>query len=89
MSTQRKRNRFLNAKRQWEYRPEMKNENNPKVALTNERRETLAGTLDIFAERPCASDGNSGCATSKTSPTKSATSSKARTRPSGGRASTG
>jgi hypothetical protein len=26
------------------------NENNPKVALTNEQRETLAGTLDIFAE---------------------------------------
>jgi hypothetical protein len=60
MSTNRKRNRFLNAKRhgtsykmkpegngfmgthkqgQWEYRPEM-NENNPKVALTNEQRET-------------------------------------------------
>jgi hypothetical protein len=28
----------------------MMNENNPKVALTNEQRETLAGTLDIFAE---------------------------------------
>ena len=26
------------------------NENNPNVALTNEQRETLAGTLDIFAE---------------------------------------
>jgi len=26
------------------------NENNPKVALTNEQSETLAGTLDIFAE---------------------------------------
>ena len=26
------------------------NENNPKVGLTNEQRETLAGTLDIFAE---------------------------------------
>lgn len=26
------------------------NENNPKVALTNEQRETLAGTLDIFAQ---------------------------------------
>ena len=26
------------------------NENNPKVALTNEQRETLAGALDIFAE---------------------------------------
>ena len=26
------------------------NENNPKVALTNEQRETLAGTLEIFAE---------------------------------------
>ena len=26
------------------------NENNPKVALTKEQRETLAGTLDIFAE---------------------------------------
>jgi hypothetical protein len=26
------------------------NENNPKVALTSEQRETLAGTLDIFAE---------------------------------------
>lgn len=25
-------------------------ENNPKVALTNEQRETLAGTLDIFAK---------------------------------------
>ena len=34
---------------QWEYRPEM-NKNNPKVTLTNEQRETLAGTLDIFAE---------------------------------------
>jgi hypothetical protein len=71
MSAQRKRNRFLNAKRdgtsykmkpegeslhgnpqeqgQWEYRPGM-NENNPKVALTNEQRETLAGTLNILAE---------------------------------------
>ena len=26
------------------------NEDNPEVALTNEQRETLAGTLDIFAE---------------------------------------
>jgi len=26
------------------------NENNPKVALTNEQRESLAGTLDVFAE---------------------------------------
>jgi hypothetical protein len=26
------------------------NENNPKVALTDEQRETLAGTLDIFSE---------------------------------------
>ena len=26
------------------------NENNFKVALTNEQRETLAGTLDVFAE---------------------------------------
>jgi hypothetical protein len=26
------------------------NENNPKVTLTNEQRETLAGTVDIFAE---------------------------------------
>jgi hypothetical protein len=26
------------------------NKNNPKVTLTNEQRETLAGTLDIFAE---------------------------------------
>ena len=26
------------------------NENNPKLALTTEQRETLAGTLDIFAE---------------------------------------
>jgi hypothetical protein len=26
------------------------NENNPKVALTNEQRETLAGTLEVFAE---------------------------------------
>jgi hypothetical protein len=26
------------------------NENNPEVALTNEQRETLAGTLDVFAE---------------------------------------
>jgi hypothetical protein len=26
------------------------NKKNPKVALTNEQRETLAGTLDIFAE---------------------------------------
>jgi hypothetical protein len=28
----------------------MINENNPEVALTNDQRETLAGTLDIFAE---------------------------------------
>ena len=26
------------------------NENNPKVALTNDQRESLAGTLDVFAE---------------------------------------
>jgi len=28
----------------------MINENNPKVALTNDQRESLAGTLDIFSE---------------------------------------